>query len=112
MTRSEIYIYTLLEWSRQVAMKFFYQCFLVILDHQLKLYYVPHCASQQKIKGGIKWKKIGKNNLPVLRVAGAAGIRSKKRTAGSYRSMIMNRYVWIVKMRKKNVRISRICPGR
>jgi hypothetical protein len=58
------------------------------------------------------WKKTGKNNLPVPRVAGGAGIHCKVRIAGFYPSMIMSRYVWIVKMRKKHGRITRICPGR
>jgi len=59
-----------------------------------------------------KWKKTGKNNLPVPRVAGGAEIHFGIRTVGCYPSIIMSRYVWIVKRRKKNGRITKICPGK
>jgi hypothetical protein len=55
---------------------------------------------------------IGKNNLHVSRVAGGVGRRFRIRIAGFYPSMIMSRFAWIAKKRKKNSRITRTCPNR
>jgi hypothetical protein len=59
-----------------------------------------------------KWKKIGKNNSRVPIVAGAAASHCRIKTAGCYPSRIISRYARTAKLRKKNGRITRICPNR
>ena len=63
-------------------------------------------------KWGEKWKRIGRNSLHVPIIAGDAVNLYSIRTAGFYLYMIMSRYAWNVKKRKKNGRIMRTCPNR
>lgn len=144
------YIYTLLEWSRQVTLwrisgywiLVHFHCYAMnalfvylpmywilkiwgqfqpsvcrqdwglftLLDHQEKVYYVQSSKILNNVES--KWKKNGKNNLPVPRVANGAGNHCWIRTADFYPSMTMSRYAWSVKMRKRNGRITKICPGK
>ena len=87
------------------------QCSMTIF--YLTLHMKRHLIRHKKwTKRGKKWRKIGKNNLHVPKIAGDAGNLCRIRTAGYYLSMIMSRFAWIAKKRKKNDRITKTCPNR